>query len=60
MRSRDILLLSMFTLVTVVAWVAFGVYHASVTSHITSVQQEFIEPLEPTFDYSIVEQLKQP
>ncbi len=50
MHNRDILILSVFTLITVSAWIAFEVYHAATTSTVTPVQQELLKPLNPVFD----------
>lgn len=58
MSSRQSLFLSIFTFLTVIAWIAFDVYHAGVTSTITPVQQELIKPLEPKFDKEALSELK--
>ena len=58
MSSKDLLILSIFTFITVVAWIVFDVHHAATTSTITPLQKELIEPLEPTFDQEIILKLK--
>lgn len=58
MSSRQTLFLSIFTFLTVLAWIAFDVYHAATTSTITPVQQELIKPLEPKFDREVILELK--
>lgn len=58
MSNRQTLFLSIFTFITVLAWIAFDIYHAAVASTITPVQQELIKPLEPTFDTQVVLELK--
>lgn len=52
------LILSLFSLITVVAWIVFDVYHAATTSRISQIQQELMTPLNPTFDTSVIEELK--
>ncbi|MBI4999484.1 hypothetical protein HZB97_01790 [Candidatus Gottesmanbacteria bacterium] len=58
MSSKQTLFLSVFTFLTVFAWIAFDVYHAATTSTITSVQQQLIKPLEPRFDKEVILRLK--
>lgn len=58
MSSKQALFLSIFTFLTVLAWIAFDVYHAAVSSTITPVQQELIKPLAPKFDTQVVQELK--
>lgn len=48
--SKDLLYVSIFSLITVLAWIVFDVYHAAVTSTITDIQQQLILPLNPKFD----------
>ncbi len=58
MSNNQTLFLSIFTFLTVLAWIAFDVYHAGTVSTITSVQQELIKPLEPRFDMTVISELK--
>ena len=58
MSSKQTLFLSIFTFLTVLAWISFDVYHAATTSTITPIQQELIEPLEPKFDTQVILELK--
>lgn len=58
MSNKQTLLLSIFTFLTVLAWIAFDVYHAVTTSTITPVQQELIKPLTPRFDTQVILELK--
>lgn len=57
-RNKDLLVISIFTLITVMAWIVFDVYHTAVTSTITEVQQKLMTPLDPKINLSIVQQLK--
>ncbi len=58
MQNKDMLIVSVCTLITVFAWIVFDVYHASVTSNITQVQQQLIAPLNPKFNQLTLERIK--
>lgn len=59
MSNKDLLILSVMTFITVVAWIASDAYHVSVTSTITAVEKKLMEPLNPTFDKEVIVQLKE-
>lgn len=59
MHSKDMLIISIFTLITVMAWIAFDVYHAAVTSTITQVQERLITPLDPKLDTSVLNRVQE-
>ncbi len=59
MSSKQILFLSIFTFLTVLAWIGFDVYHAITTSTISPIQQELIKPLDPKFDTATISKLKE-
>lgn len=59
MRNKDILVLSILTFLTVVAWIAFDAYHAHVTSTLTEVEKKLMEPITPSFDEKIIAKLKE-
>lgn len=56
--SKDLLYISIFSLITVLAWIIFDVYHAAVTSTITEVQQKLILPLNPKFDETTLKNIE--
>lgn len=56
---RDTLLLSILTFVTTVAWIAFDIHHAYVTSTIQQEVEAQLVPITPTFDQSTLKRLKQ-
>lgn len=58
MSSKQILFLSILTFVTVLAWIAFDLYHAVTTSTISPVQENQIKPLESKFDTQVILDLK--
>lgn len=59
MHSKDMLIISIFTLITVMAWIAFDVYHAAVTSTVSQVQEKLITPLDPKLDTSVLNRVQQ-
>lgn len=59
MNSKDLLILSILTFITVIAWIVFDVYHAITTSTITPTQKELIKPLKGSFDQEIILKLKE-
>lgn len=54
MNGKELLILAILTLVTVVAWIGFDIYHSATTSTITPVQKELMKPLTPTFDHDTI------
>lgn len=59
MSGKDFLILSILTLLTVVAWIVSDAYHAAVTSTVTEVEKKLMEPLNPTFDQKVINALKE-
>lgn len=57
-KNYDHIILSMMTLLTVLAWIAFEVYHIAVTSTITEAQEQLITPLEPKLDTAGIDSIK--
>lgn len=58
MTNRQILFLSLFTLITVLAWIGFDVYHVLTTSTIKAVDAEMIRVLVPDFETNTILELK--
>lgn len=56
--SKDWLILSVFTFLTVAIWTVYDIYHVVVTSTITPVQKELISPLTPNLDAEVINILK--
>lgn len=56
--SRDLLTLSVLTLITVFTWIGFEVYRALTKTEIPTVLQRQIEPLNPTIKRDIFQDLK--
>lgn len=59
MSGKDLLVFSILTFLTVVAWIASEAYHASMTSTLTEVEQKLMEPINPSFDQSVITGLKE-
>ena len=59
MNSKDWLILSILTFLTVAAWTVYDIYHAAVTSTITPMQKELIKPLKTEFDEKTLLMLKE-
>lgn len=57
MNRKEIFVLSLITFLTVVAWIAFGIYHAKKSSKISEVQLKEITPLSPNFDINLLDEL---
>ncbi len=57
-QQRDLLILSVFTFITVFIWIVTDVYHAVVTSQITEVQQQLIMPLNPKIDEVVMQNIR--
>ncbi len=58
MQNKDLLTISIFTLITVISWIVFDVYHAAATSTITEVQQQLMTPLNPKLDTATIESIR--
>ena len=58
-KNRDILVLSILTLITVLTWIAFDVYKALTKTTIPKVLEEQMRPLEPRIDRAKIEKLKE-
>lgn len=58
MSSKDWLILSVITFLTVAGWVVYDVYHAAITSTVTPVQEELTRPLDPSFNTDVLDSLK--
>lgn len=58
MKKNDILVLLIPTLLIVILWVVFNVYHSFVTSTIPSTVDATIQPIDPDFDQEIISNIK--
>lgn len=56
--SRDILILSILTVITVFTWIGFEVYRALTKTEIPTVLKRQIEPLNPVIKRDVFEDLK--
>lgn len=58
MKKKDILTLLIPTLLIVIIWVAFSIYHSLATSTIPEGLNMQITAINPDFDTSVIEDLK--
>lgn len=58
MMRREIIFILVSTCILVIAWVAFGVYHSSVTTTIPDALSTQLEPIAPSFDTATIDALK--
>ena len=58
MGRRDVLLLSILTVVTSLGWVLFDFYHATVDSTIPENVEAELAPITPKFDRELIDKLK--
>ena len=59
MNRKEIVIIAIIFLLTVLAWIVFDVYHAKTTS--TVIKNETLQqivPLTPVFDNDIIRKLK--
>jgi hypothetical protein len=58
MKDKDVLFLSVATLITALAWVVFDAYHAYTTYTISQELEEIAIPITPKIDTAIITKLK--
>lgn len=58
LQQKDILVMAIFTFLTVFVWIVTDVYHAVVTSQITEVQARLIRPLDPSFNQNAIDMIR--
>jgi hypothetical protein len=56
--GKDILFLTIFTLITVLTWVGLAVWSTATKTTINEVTQQQMAPLNPVIDKNIIESLK--
>jgi len=56
--SKQIIQILIFTLITVIAWLGFELFHQARKTTLPEIVQEQIEPLDPTLPLEILEDLE--
>jgi len=56
--SREILLLAIFTAITVFTWIGLDVYRAFSKRQIPKILESQLKPLDPNLDIKVIEDLK--
>lgn len=59
MKRKDVLLLLIPSLIFVLAWMSFSIYHSFINSTISEALNVQILPINPTFDTKTISSLKQ-
>lgn len=59
MKQKDILIIIVPSFLLIIAWIAFSIYHSSVSSTIPPLLNLQIAPINPNFDTATISQLKQ-
>jgi len=57
-KDRDILLLSVFTFITVTLWITFELIKTVKTTTVSSEVQQIVTPLSPKIDTDVLSTLK--
>ncbi len=57
--GKNILIISIMTLITVFIWIGYEVYHAYTATTVPTVVRELIQPLNPSIDEAIIENIKE-
>ena len=58
MKKKDLLIILIPTLIFVIAWIGFSIYDSAVTSTISAQEVSQIIPIAPTFNTSVISELK--
>lgn len=58
MNRKELFVLALIIFLTVVAWIAFGIYHANSTSTKTEKELREVVPLTPIFDHDIIDSIE--
>ncbi|MBI4990931.1 hypothetical protein HZB96_02440 [Candidatus Gottesmanbacteria bacterium] len=58
MNRKELTIITLVIFLTVIAWIAFGIYHARTASTVSQKELRQVVPLTPTFDNDIIRKLK--
>lgn len=58
MNRKELAIIAIITFITVLVWMAMGIYFAKTKPTLTDTQLQQIVPLTPTFDNDIIRQLE--
>lgn len=56
MNKKEVLLIFIITFITIAAWAVFDIFHTRAQVQIPQELQKIIEPVDPNFDLSALEQ----
>jgi len=57
--GKNMLILSVMTLITVIVWVSYEVYRAYTQTTVPQIIKELMTPLNPTIDEAVMETIKE-
>lgn len=57
-KNNQLILLAIFTIFTIIIWIASDLYHISITSTIPEDMKQLVVPLNPTLDTKIFDELR--
>ncbi|MCG2685935.1 hypothetical protein L6258_01025 [Candidatus Parcubacteria bacterium] len=57
--SKDLIVILIISLFTLLAWVGFDIYQSRTQPTLAPVLQQQLQPLDPHLDFETVQQLKQ-
>jgi hypothetical protein len=57
-RQNDIFYILVPSFVLILLWIVFTIYRSAISSTLTQTQVTLLKPLSPTFDITVIEQLK--
>lgn len=59
MTKKEWLVATILTFITICAWIIFDILHTRAQVQISPKVQQIIEPINPEFDYSVLESQNQ-
>lgn len=60
LKSKDLMILSILTFLTILAWIGFEAYHTAVTSTVPKNVEILSQPLSPELRVEVVDKLQSP
>lgn len=58
MNRKELAIIASIIFLTVIAWIAFGIFHARTSTTVSQKELRQVVPLTPTFDNDIIKKLQ--
>lgn len=58
MNRKELAIIAAILFLTVIAWIAFGIFHAKTASTVSEKELRQVVPLTPSFDNDIIKKLQ--